>query len=89
MRMIDAKNENFLKNICNVKFSLFIILIIVLLQTSSAQDGPYFHQIYSAISTDGINWTFIDFLLFDHTSVPGAVFFNKQDLSLRKKMEEK
>jgi len=38
--------------------------------------GPYYHQIYSATSTDGVNWTVDDTLLFDHASVPGAVYFN-------------
>jgi hypothetical protein len=38
--------------------------------------GPYYHQIYSAASSDGINWTVDNTLLFDHASVPGAVYFN-------------
>jgi len=37
--------------------------------------GPYYHQIYSATSSDGINWTVDNTLLFDHASVPGAVYF--------------
>ncbi|MEM2878865.1 MAG: hypothetical protein QXG10_04925 [Candidatus Hadarchaeales archaeon] len=40
------------------------------------RSGPYYHQIYSATSTDGINWTFNENLIFDHASVPGAVYFN-------------
>lgn len=38
--------------------------------------GPYYHQVYSATSTDGINWTTNENLIFDHASVPGAVYFN-------------
>lgn len=35
--------------------------------------GPYYHQIYSAGSTDGLNWTKNGQLLFEHASVPGAI----------------
>ena len=38
--------------------------------------GPYYHKIYHATSTDGINWTINNTILFDHASVPGAVYFN-------------
>lgn len=40
-----------------------------------AQDGqgPYFHQVLSASSPDGLNWTFDDILLLDHASVPASV----------------
>ncbi|MDI6917506.1 MAG: fibronectin type III domain-containing protein [Thermoplasmatales archaeon] len=40
--------------------------------------GPYYHQIYSATSTNGINWTANNTLLFDHASVPGAVYFDSK-----------
>ncbi len=36
-------------------------------------NGPYYHQIYSAASADGLAWQKQDKLLFDHASVPGAV----------------
>ncbi|MFA4815516.1 MAG: hypothetical protein WC924_00985 [Candidatus Gracilibacteria bacterium] len=36
-------------------------------------DGPFNHQVYSATSTDGLNWQTDGELLFDHASVPGAV----------------
>lgn len=35
--------------------------------------GPYYHQIFSATSPDGLNWTKQNAMLFDHASVPGAV----------------
>ncbi|MDZ7360455.1 MAG: hypothetical protein ONB46_06970 [candidate division KSB1 bacterium] len=35
--------------------------------------GPYFHQIYSASSSDGLNWTFDNRILLDHASVPAAI----------------
>ncbi len=38
-------------------------------------DDPYLDQIYSATSTDGINWTTEDRLIIDHASVPGVVYF--------------
>jgi len=38
--------------------------------------GPYYSQIYSATSSDGIHWTVDNTLLFDHADVPGAVYFN-------------
>lgn len=40
--------------------------------------GPYYHQIYSATSADGISWVVDNTLLFDHASVPGAVYFNNK-----------
>ena len=46
--------------------------------SNSPEEGPYFDQIYSATSEDGINWTVIDELIFDHASVPGAVYFNNK-----------
>ena len=45
---------------------------------TATPSGPYYHQIYSATSTDGINWTVDDTLLFDHASVPGAVYFGNK-----------
>lgn len=35
--------------------------------------GIYSHQIYSALSADGLNWTKEERLIFDHASVPEAV----------------
>lgn len=35
--------------------------------------GPYLHKIYSASSTDGLNWSFDNRLLLDHASVPAAI----------------
>ncbi len=35
--------------------------------------GPYFQKMYSATSTNGIQWTISNELIFDHTSVPTAV----------------
>lgn len=39
-------------------------------------NGPYYHQIYSATSTDGLTFSKQDKMLFDHASVPGAVIKN-------------
>lgn len=36
-------------------------------------NGPYYHQVFSATSTDGLTWQKNNELLFDHASVPGAV----------------
>lgn len=41
-------------------------------------NGPYYHQIYSAISTDGLTWNKQNKMLFDHASVPGAVIKNNK-----------
>lgn len=38
--------------------------------------GPYYHRIYSATSVDGLSWTVNNTVIFDHASVPGAVYFN-------------
>jgi len=40
---------------------------------SQGDQGPFFHQIYSASSSDGLRWTFDNILLLDHASVPAAV----------------
>lgn len=45
---------------------------------NASSSGPYYHQIYSATSTDGISWIADGTLLFDHASVPGAVYFNNK-----------
>ena len=41
-------------------------------------NGPYFHQIYSATSTDGLTWIKQNKMFFDHASVPGAVVKNNK-----------
>lgn len=40
---------------------------------SNETNGPYYHQVYSATSQDGLVWEKQGELLFDHASVPGAV----------------
>ena len=45
---------------------------------SGPTSGPYFHQVYSATSSDGINWVTDNTLLFNHASVPGAVYFDNK-----------
>jgi len=56
----------------------FAIVLLVLTGYACAQSTPYYHQIYSATSTDGLNWNVSDVMLFDHASVPGAVYFNNK-----------
>lgn len=41
--------------------------------SSRQANTPYYHQVYSASSTDGKTWTKLGKMLFDHSSVPGAV----------------
>lgn len=41
---------------------------------SQDKNGPYYHKIYTATSKDGLIWQKQNKLLFDHASVPGAVF---------------
>ena len=36
-------------------------------------EGPYFHQVYSASSRDGLNWTHDNRMLLDHASVSAAI----------------
>gem|GEM_PF-3480013 len=46
-------------------------------QASDPPGGtPYYHQIYSATSSNGLDWTVADRRIFDHASVPGAVVFD-------------
>jgi hypothetical protein len=40
--------------------------------------GPYYHKIYSATSVNGLSWTVNNTVIFDHASVPGAVYFNSK-----------
>ena len=55
-----------------------LIIILFLAGCVHAQSTPYYHQIYSATSTDGIIWNVSDVMLLDHASVPGAVYFNNK-----------
>lgn len=61
---------------------VFVILLTAAVclcgMAGAAPSGPYYHQIYSATSTDGINWVVNGTLLVDHASVPGAVYFNNK-----------
>ncbi|MEW6592351.1 MAG: hypothetical protein AB1305_01485 [Candidatus Hadarchaeota archaeon] len=41
-------------------------------------NSPYYHRVYSATSSDGVNWVVDNTLLLDHASVPGAVYFNNK-----------
>ncbi len=41
-------------------------------------NSPYYHRVYSATSSDGISWVVDNTLLFDHASVPGAVYFDNK-----------
>lgn len=41
-------------------------------------NGPYYHQIYAATSSDGLTWQKQGKMLFDHASVPGAVVKNNK-----------
>ena len=36
-------------------------------------EGPYYHQVFSATSSDGLNWTPDNRVLMDHASVPAAL----------------
>ena len=55
-----------------------LIIILFLAGCVHAQSTPYYHQIYSATSTDGIIWNVSDVMLLDHASVPGAVYFSNK-----------
>ncbi|MBC8385157.1 MAG: T9SS type A sorting domain-containing protein [Candidatus Cloacimonetes bacterium] len=66
------------KSYRNIKLFLLLLVVFTFGRKYYAQEGPYFHQIYAATSSDGVNWTYIDDLLFDHASVPGAVFYNEK-----------
>lgn len=45
----------------------------VKLRDTPGQHGPYFHQVFSASSADGLTWTQDNRLLLDHASVPAAI----------------
>ncbi|MHA1230673.1 MAG: hypothetical protein ACTSRP_06635 [Candidatus Helarchaeota archaeon] len=74
------KNLLLLTILCIVIIAGIIIVPIVLFKLNQEEKmpegGPYYHQIYSAYSSDGLNWTVNKTLIFDHASVPGAVYFN-------------
>ncbi len=57
-----------------LKFPILLLFTIVLLLLKQGySQSPYYHQVYSASSTDGLTWTKQNVLLFDHASVPGSV----------------
>jgi hypothetical protein len=41
-------------------------------------NSPYYHRVYSATSSDGINWVVDNTLILDHASVPGVVYFENK-----------
>ena len=53
--------------------SLFMAIALLVVKQGYSQSSPYYHQVYSATSADGFNWTKQNVLLFDHASVPGSV----------------
>ena len=38
--------------------------------------APYYHRVYSATSVNGLSWTVNSTVIFNHASVPGAVYYN-------------
>ncbi len=57
---------------CKIFFTCSLILLMYT-SAHAQQGGPFFHQIYSATSTDGLNWTHDNVMLLDHASVPCAI----------------
>ena len=56
---------------------LIAALVVVLYPRCNIID-PYYHKIYSATSVNGLSWTVNNTMIFDHASVPGAVYFNSR-----------
>lgn len=55
-------------------YQLAAFLTLIIAATSaSAQNGPYQHQVHSATSADGLNWTRDPGFRLDHASVPCAL----------------
>jgi hypothetical protein len=59
-----------MKKIFKFLFSLHFSFFIF---HSAFSQHPYYHQVYSATSLDGLNWIKQNVMLFDHASVPGSV----------------
>ena len=61
---------------------LAVALIVVVVVASIALYprcnivAPYYHRVYSGTSVNGLSWTVNNTIIFDHASVPGAVFYN-------------
>lgn len=78
--MVSKKNLILLSVLVLIIISGVIIVPVILYNLPKGdylpESGPYHHDIYYATSTDGLNWTVNETLLFDHGSVPGAVYLN-------------
>lgn len=53
-----------------------IAVLVVVLYPKCSTIPPYYHKIYSATSVNGLSWTTSNTVIFDHASVPGAVYYN-------------
>jgi hypothetical protein len=56
--------------------AIIFVAVVVVLSPKCTIIPPYYHRIYSATSVDGLSWTASSTVVFDHASVPGAVYFN-------------
>lgn len=55
------------------KLALICSVILSIYAIAHAQQGGSFFHLYSATSTDGLNWTHDGVMLLDHASVPCAI----------------
>ncbi|MHA1269873.1 MAG: hypothetical protein ACTSPY_08830 [Candidatus Helarchaeota archaeon] len=78
--MVSKKSLILLGILVAIVISGFVIIPLVLFTIPKdgtiPTSGPYYHKIYHATSSDGITWTVNTTMLFNHASVPGAVYFN-------------
>jgi hypothetical protein len=55
---------------------LVVVIVPLALYPKCDIIAPYYHRIYSATSVNGLGWTVNKTVIFDHASVPGAVYYN-------------
>lgn len=57
---------------------LVVVIVPLALYPRCEIIGPYYHRVYSASSSNGLNWTVNNTVIFDHASVPGAVYYDSK-----------
>jgi hypothetical protein len=74
--LVSRKQKIVIPIVAVALIAIIVVAVVVVLYPKCSMIPPYYHRIYSATSVDGLSWTPSSTMVFDHASVPGAVYFN-------------
>lgn len=75
--MVSKKQGIVIPIVAVALIAVFVVaVLVVVLQPRCSIIPPYYHKIHSATSVNGLSWTANNTVIFDHASVPGAVYFD-------------